>query len=602
MEVFEKLKNYLNREIIHINNEINNLSNSKTIISINNIQNFISNSSNFSYDQIINLIDSTDFLSYSTDDIIESIKFINFIKNLINNIQDDITNLNIEEIQKFSDMFSLFGFEASYYIKNLTTLKNTYGYIIEIDFDDDIKQQLLQLKDTIRESLSGLLENVYKKFFSNLIKKFNELYKEYLSKEEYIKLKQLYTQKKELDSYSLIFDENGILLPFTTDSLLKNFLEFLKNSNLNEDDILELVVNFIKYNIAEYNKNKKAEEANIISEINNNSGVVNSELEELANSHNQADELEQSQINELDNFSDEEKKIIDKIKTLLSEHNITSDEAFAEMFKDDLSLESRKDFYINDLGLDWTNIVTDIREILRPNISNHKQEVFKIFRYIIDINEKYLIDQKQNEERIDKLCQINDSINKILESKKWLLAEYDELDKSQKVYLPIVNSTLNEGVSYDDLKLSTYIPKKPIAWIKGSDTLQKLLKLKETIKQYLDLNKIDLEDLQIIILEFNSLMSIMDSLEKELSIYLNEKYSQSFVKSNIKNIIYFLNDDFSNNSETEREELSKVTRYLLSTNWSVLSRDNMIEDLTYTTKSGKIKNMMNPLKQEELED
>ena len=107
MEVFEKLKNYLNREIIHINNEINNLSNSKTIISINNIQNFISNSSNFSYDQIINLIDSTDFLSYSTDDIIESIKFINFIKNLINNIQDDITNLNIEEIQKFSDMFKL---------------------------------------------------------------------------------------------------------------------------------------------------------------------------------------------------------------------------------------------------------------------------------------------------------------------------------------------------------------------------------------------------------------------------------------------------------------------------------------------------------------
>ena len=89
-------------------------------------------------------------------------------------------------------------------------------------------------------------------------------------------------------------------------------------------------------------------------------------------------------------------------------------------------------------------------------------------------------------------------------------------------------------------------------------------------------------------------MSIMDSLEKELSIYLNEKYSQSFVKSNIKNIIYFLNDDFSNNSETEREELSKVTRYLLSTNWSVLSRDNMIEDLTYTTKSGKIKKYDEP--------
>ena len=370
------------------------------------------------------------------------------------------------------------------------------------------------------------------------------------------------------ENYLSLFNSDGITKSLETEEL-NAFFQFLRNSTLDREVVLELITEFSKFNITYQINKKRLRTGSRIREIEIRANEVSEELltsnplttvteqtEELSPSISQTLVTEVSEVVTDENLTEEEQNTLNKIKVIVSELNGVIGDAFLfELLVDNFSINGRTEIY-EAAGRDkWKLIYDDITKNLLPNFKKNKDSIFEIFKYIINI---YIgrHEDKQSQQSLDiqysDIVVLEDvRINKYLELSQRSRFTYESYGESQRHIIDIAYSYLQQGDEIGLNSVRSDIPLTDIIFIKD------LEKFKSLIKDWQLLKQLSSEEIVSYGVEYykenvqetkDNIISILNKLDKDyeeiknnISVNAPEKIEAD---SNApENYVIFLNDE-----------------------------------------------------------
>lgn len=370
------------------------------------------------------------------------------------------------------------------------------------------------------------------------------------------------------ENYLSLFNSDGITKSLETEEL-NAFFQFLRNSTLDREVVLELITEFSKFNITYQINKKRLRTGSRIREIEIRANEVSEELltsNPLTTVTEQAEELSspisQTLVTEVseevtdENLTEEEQNTLNKIKVIVSELNGVIGDAFLfELLVGNFSINGRTEIY-EAAGRDkWKLIYDDITKNLLPNFKKNKDSIFEIFEYIINI---YIgrHEDKQSQQSLDILYSdivvLEDvRINKYLELSQRSRFTYESYGESQRHIIDIAYSYLQQGDEIGLNSVRSDIPLTDIIFIKD------LEKFKSLIKDWQLLKQLSSEEIVSYGVEYykenvqetkDNIISILNKLDKDyeeiknnISVNAPEKIEAD---SNApENYVIFLNDE-----------------------------------------------------------
>ena len=513
---------------------------------------------------------------------------ISVLKETIFNVNSNLKQLDIENMIEELTKKQLFTTKELEYIKNnLITLKETYEIVNNPNFNDS---QIKEIMTCIKKSILNLLQSKISEIYTNLLKQTKRICDNAIIKNSRKVANKKYLQEdlKNIKSYLQKFSIVGIEKSFNSLEEMNTFFDYLKSINLDEEDILSLVIAFSKFNIDYFNNLKKYEDASMIKTIESNVDTITDSMESLISGKTIEETLEVEPFK----LTEEEQKIYSQIKNLFEEKTKTIkiyDMDVVELLNDDFELKSREDYYLSGERINWDVVLTDVKHILEPNLENHKEQVFEIFKYIIKIYEKELEQKLENDKRILAIEEMSNTLQEIIISKEGLIKQYKNLtDAKKEYYLSIYNCIRNKDIE-SATKLAENIS-KPIEQIYLICILNELISFKVELDKYLEKKIISEEYLKYFEEEFNKYISEYQKSNESMINYYNDSEAQSMHIESPKNLIYFMEDDFSPYSEEEKKELNETVKKFLSDYWEKIvkeNRDNFFEPLWRITPTGE---------------
>lgn len=402
MNIYEKLLSYLN-------NELSKITEQTKLIEQNNL--IIKEKINF-VDICIQLIND------------KRISEIDFEK-LRYNLKDMISEEEIDKlIEKINDLVVLLPFL----------------------YDDRVALVLGGIKESALKDLDLL-----KKQFSRI--------KEYLQKQEISKetLDKVNTIKKYIDCIDVLGFKNSIC------DVNNEFVLFLRNSNLDNEDILVLVYEYYKCCL-KFKKNGEVYNNSYIDNITINAEKVTSELERKEVVEPEEKEVLEEKIEpktpkiselseQVSELNEKEKEIYDKILYLVEQNQKNINDTTYEIYKkyysnlDILSIFSSRSDFFDANGVDWERFIPCLDTKLVPNInSEDKTLIFNIFSCIIALHEEQLNKKQKevikNEITSQKLLKFKEELIKICEDSKEIKDKYNDL--TEEIAIKIKKSNCEE--------------------------------------------------------------------------------------------------------------------------------------------------------------
>mgnify|MGYP005772151425 FL=1 len=392
------------------------------------------------------------------------------------------------------------------------------------------------------------------KYYKIIFEKLNNLLKT-LEIQVY-KLKRKSEESQALisvyENYLTLFDTNGIKKNLELEEL-NAFFEFLKNSTLDKEVILNLITEFSKFNIVCQVNKQKLKISSIIREIDIKASEVTKEISEEVPS---TAELKSEGEIFKGNLTQEEERIFNKIKVIISElKGVTGDSSLLELLDDEFTINGRKEIY-EVAGQDkWKLIYDDITQNLLPNLGSNKESILAIFEYIINTytgkKEKQPESPNLDIKYDDILLKEETRINKYLELSKKSRFIYESYDEDKQKLIDIAYSYLQKGDEIGLKSLQLDISLTDIVFMKNLDKMKSLisdwkmligLTNKEIISYGMDEYKESIKETS------DSIVSILNNLdgdyEKIKSDGVVKTPEEPVVNSNDQeNYVIFLNDE-----------------------------------------------------------
>lgn len=392
------------------------------------------------------------------------------------------------------------------------------------------------------------------KYYKIIFEKLNNLLKT-LEIQVY-KLKRKSEESQALisvyENYLTLFDTNGIKKNLELEEL-NAFFEFLKNSTLDKEVILNLITEFSKFNIVCQVNKQKLKISSIIREIDIKASEVTKEISEEVPS---TAELKSEGEIFKGNLTQEEERIFNKIKVIISElKGVTGDSSLLELLDDEFTINGRKEIY-EVAGQDkWKLIYDDITQNLLPNLGSNKESILAIFEYIINTytgkKEKQPESPNLDIKYDDILLKEETRINKYLELSKKSRFIYESYDEDKQKLIDIAYSYLQKGDEIGLKSLQLDISLTDIVFMKNLDKMKSLisdwkmligLTYKEIISYGIDEYKESIKETS------DSIVSILNNLdgdyEKIKSDGVVKTPEEPVVNSNDQeNYVIFLNDE-----------------------------------------------------------
>lgn len=392
------------------------------------------------------------------------------------------------------------------------------------------------------------------KYYKIIFEKLNNLLKT-LEIQVY-KLKRKREESQALisvyENYLTLFDTNGIKKNLELEEL-NAFFEFLKNSTLDKEVILNLITEFSKINIVCQVNKQKLKISSIIREIDIKASEVTKEISEEVP---QTAELKSEGEIFQGNLTPEEERILNKIKVIISElKGVTGDSSLLELLDGEFTINGRKEIY-EVAGQDkWKLIYDDITQNLLPNLGSNKESILAIFEYIINTytgkKEKQPESPNLDIKYDDILLKEETRINKYLELSKKSRFIYESYDEDKQKLIDIAYSYLQKGDEIGLKSLQLDISLTDIVFMKNLDKMKSLisdwkmligLTDKEIISYGIDEYKESIKETS------DSIVSILNNLdgdyEKIKSDGVVKTPEEPVVNSNDQeNYVIFLNDE-----------------------------------------------------------
>lgn len=392
------------------------------------------------------------------------------------------------------------------------------------------------------------------KYYKIIFEKLNNLLKT-LEIQVY-KLKRKREESQALisvyENYLTLFDTNGIKKNLELEEL-NAFFEFLKNSTLDKEVILNLITEFSKFNIVCQVNKQKLKISSIIREIDIKASEVTKEISEEVP---QTAELKSEGEIFQGNLTPEEERILNKIKVIISElKGVTGDSSLLELLDGEFTINGRKEIY-EVAGQDkWKLIYDDITQNLLPNLGSNKESILAIFEYIINTytgkKEKQPVSPNFDIKYDDILLKEETRINKYLELSKKSRFIYESYDEDKQKLIDIAYSYLQKGDEIGLKSLQLDISLTDIVFMKNLDKMKSLisdwkmligLTDKEIISYGIDEYKESIKETS------DSIVSILNNLdgdyEKIKSDGVVKTPEEPVVNSNDQeNYVIFLNDE-----------------------------------------------------------
>ncbi len=353
------------------------------------------------------------------------------------------------------------------------------------------------------------------------------------------------------ENYLTLFNEDGINKYLETDEL-NAFFEFLKSSTLDKEVILNLIMEFSKFNITYQINKQKLKTNSRIKEIDTRASEITKEIGEESS---QTLELEPPKEIPQENLTPEEKSILNKIKIIISElRGVTGDSSLLELLDGEFTINGRKEIY-EAAGTDkWKLIYDDINQNLLPNLEKNKDSILEIFEYIINTytgkTEEKQMPQYLDIKYDDILLVEEVRINKYLELSKKSRFIYATYDKDKQKLIDIAYGYLQKGdeVGLKSLKLD--ISLTDIVFMKNLDKMKSLINDWKMLTELTDeeILSFGVEEYKESIKEISdSIVSSLDNLDKDYEKIKSEGIvispEETVVNSNDQeNYVIFLND------------------------------------------------------------
>lgn len=316
------------------------------------------------------------------------------------------------------------------------------------------------------------------KYYKIILEKLNNLLKT-LEIQVY-KLKRKSEESQALisvyENYLTLFDTNGIKKNLELEEL-NAFFEFLKNSTLDKEVILNLITEFSKFNIVCQVNKQKLKISSIIREIDIKASEVTKEISEEVP---QTAELKSEGEIFQGNLTQEEERIFNKIKVIISElKGVTGDSSLLELLDGEFTINGRKEIY-EVAGQDkWKLIYDDITQNLLPNLGSNKESILAIFEYIINTytgkKEKQPESPNLDIKYDDILLKEETRINKYLELSKKSRFIYESYDEDKQKLIDIAYSYLQKGDEIGLKSLQLDISLTDIVFMKNLDKMKSLI-------------------------------------------------------------------------------------------------------------------------------
>ncbi len=316
------------------------------------------------------------------------------------------------------------------------------------------------------------------KYYKIIFEKLNNLLKT-LEIQVY-KLKRKSEESQALisvyENYLTLFDTNGIKKNLELEEL-NAFFEFLKNSTLDKEVILNLITEFSKFNIVCQVNKQKLKISSIIREIDIKASEVTKEISEEVPST--AELKSEGEIFQ-GNLTPEEERIFNKIKVIISElKGVTGDSSLLELLDGEFTINGRKEIY-EVAGQDkWKLIYDDITQNLLPNLGSNKESILAIFEYIINTytgkKEKQPESPNLDIKYDDILLKEETRINKYLELSKKSRFIYESYDEDKQKLIDIAYSYLQKGDEIGLKSLQLDISLTDIVFMKNLDKMKSLI-------------------------------------------------------------------------------------------------------------------------------
>ena len=289
--------------------------------------------------------------------------------------------------------------------------------------------------------------------------------------------------------------KDGQIVRHLSDKDLKKFFDFLKQSSLDQNVVLDLTVLFCKDSIDYAENLRKLRIAKEEAVKKDNVAKAKEQIKKQNKVEIEETNVEASEVRLT--LTPEENEIyyrILEIMNILTNNIELNHDTLVDLLNDDFSLEDRKSIY--DSTEDKFNLVLeDLKVNLIPNFENNKDDVMTIFRYIIVLfNEEY-----KKEEEIEFVSQIADfseeekkKIEKYLEVVNREFEYYSGLDKKDKDMIDSIRTLIAED-SENKIEIS---PKFSLDYVKYFDLIRRFhsayseyLEYRNTEREYIVLGE-----------------------------------------------------------------------------------------------------------------
>lgn len=389
--------------------------------------------------------------------------------------------------------------------------------------------------------------NIIVERLNNLLKKLEiQIYKIKRKQEESQALISVY------ESYLSLFNKNGVIRGIDADEM-NSFFQFLKNSTLDKKVVLDIIIEFSKFNLSYQINKRRLKTTSRIKEIEIKTEEV---TKELAKNVIPTPSVEVSQEKIPETLNDEEQKTLNKIKVIISNLNgILGDSSLLELLDGEFTIDGRKEIY-EAAGADkWKLIYDDITQNLLPNFENNKDNIIGIFEYIINIYTGKKQEQQQKQEfkiEYPDIIKLEETrIKNYLELSKKSRFIYVSYDEDKQRLIDIAYSYLQNGDEIGLKSLKLDIPLTDIVFMKNLDKLKSLINDCQMLKELTneEILSFGIEEYKDSIKETSdSIVSILNKLDKDYEKMQSEvtitQPQETVVKSNDQeNYVIFLNDE-----------------------------------------------------------
>lgn len=496
---------------------------------------------NFRYDQIRNFLrnNKSEYgIEYSVEEVLKAQELLDFIDDKFQCDNFEILKSNIDFIK----------FDKEERKRWITRILNNIFRIFNNDFPKEDKvffQDCVRDGLKLREILNSIIdEKVY--IVLEQIEKYDQKVRMgnfQLIEEEALK------ENQKIDLYLNLFRENKIVEQVNNISDLENLLIFLQNLNINNEEMLK-----IRKYIIKYIENKK-----LLIEAEKNKENLNF-------------------------LTKEEKNIYEYIRNEIIDTENNYERVDCSILKDNYLIESRKKLYFNNGIMNFSFIISDLKENLLPNLEKNKESIIAIFEYIISIYKEYLVYLK----RVSRLKEERRQLQNILKRNKSMLNYYSSLSEfNKKLFENLLFNLSNNGNI--DINLATNQLDKPIGYFERFIMLNKIQEIIELIENELNLNTI-LDD------DYNDLLELSFEIQEEYE--KNEEecilpQDEEFIDEeglNAKTCMYLLNDDYNTYTKMEKIILKRSVSNLIKNNWQEYlksSHEGELKPVYYTKPNGK---------------